>query len=136
MRYALLVVLLTGVGFVGWALGRYVTDQPITDPTIHEPRPTVSATPEVIPTPNRDPILGGTGESRIIERTETVRDDDSDDSDDEAPAPRVTVIVPRPTSAPTTPAPTTRAPVVPDLTEVIPDISDVIPPDLGLPLLP
>lgn len=140
IRYAALALALTAVGFIGWAVGRYVTNQSI-NPVDPAPTTSVSPSPTPVQSPNPtrapDPILGQLGE-RIIERTETVREGDDDDDDEQrAPAPRVTVIVrtPSPTPARTTPAPapSSRPPLLPDVK--IPQTPIVEVPDLNLPLL-
>lgn len=130
MRYALLAVVLTTVGALGWALGRWAADQPLDQPTVRVPDKTEPISPSPSPPVYApDPIQGQSG-PQIIERRETIRDDDDDD--DEPTPPRIEVNVPSSDPAPSqqpTEAPTTRPPAlqVPELPEV---------PDLNLPLLP
>lgn len=80
----------------------------------------------------RDVIERQTTGPRVIERRETIRE-----GDDDAPAPRVTVVVPRQTSPParTTPTPARTTPPPALIPEVVPEIPIKVP-NMGLPLLP
>jgi hypothetical protein len=116
------------VAVVAWSAGRSST------PEAPEPEPTTEHT--TTPDNRVEEPISGAGSPQIIER-ETVRDvSDDNDSDDDTPVPRVTVVVPQPTTPPSStqpaPAPTTQPPVI--QVPNIPDIPDL--PNLGLPLLP